>query len=217
MPGLSPTIRDRLAARGRVRTLRRGERLIHEGLTGGSVVLVLSGTLRVTRHCGDQEVVLAIRGPGDLLGDLGSITRGRAGATVEARESGRVVVMPSSRFVTAQTEDPEIAMAVLSGLVELLDATSRRLARAQCRTLASRVAEEILELASLDGRESPDAGTLVHVTQSELASLCVASRPAVAEAMAALRSSGLIDTRRGRVTILDGEGLQVFADDNLGR
>ncbi len=214
MPGLSPAIRDRLAASGRVRKLRRGERLIHEGLAGGAVVLVLSGTLRVTRVCGGTEVVLAICGPGDLLGELGPITVGSAGATVEAREPGRVAVMPSSRFVAAQREDPEIASAVVARLVELLDVANRRLASAQCRTLTSRVAGEILQLASHHGSDALDSDIEVLVTQSELASLCVASRAAVADALSELRSSCAIDTGRARVRIVDHEGLQLVAGDD---
>ncbi|MEZ5238956.1 MAG: Crp/Fnr family transcriptional regulator [Microthrixaceae bacterium] len=212
MTGLDPTVRDRLAAMGRVRTLRRGERLIHEGSSGGAVVLVLEGTLRVTRVIGSEEVVLAVRGPGDLLGELGPITGGTARASVEAREAGRVVVMPSSRFLEAQRDDPSIATAIVDRLVQMLTDSDRRLANARRRSLVSRVAQELCVLASIaatDGQEPPSD---VMVTQSELASLCIASRSSVAEAVGELRTSGVIDTGRSRVTILDRAELEHLAD-----
>ena len=213
MPPLTPVLRDRLASVGRVRTVRRGERLIHEGLSGGAVALVLGGTLRITRVCGDTEVVLAVRGPGDLVGELGSMTGTGAGATVEARESGRVSVMSSSKFLAAQRGDPEIAAAVLSRLVELLDVANRRLSAAQCRPLTCRLADEIIHLASLNQGGSSDAAEGFLVTQSELASLCLASRSAVADSLSELRSRGAIETGRAMVKILDQEGLELLAED----
>ncbi len=205
---------DRLVELGHVRALRRGERLIHEGSSTGAVVLVLEGTVRVTRVLRGNEIILAIRGPGDLLGELGPITGGGAVASVEARESGRVVVVPSSRFLEAQRDHPEIATAVVARLVEMLAESDRRLVDAQCKPLAGRIAKELSDLARLAGSGAPrDAGT-VTVTQAELASLCVTSRSSVAETLAHLRSSGLIWTRRGRVTILDPDGLHRLADDD---
>lgn len=212
MTGLAPEIQERLAALGRIRALRRGERLIHEGLASGGVVLVLDGTVRISRVVGGEEIVLAIRGPGDLLGEIGPLTSGTARATVEAREAGRVVVMPASRFVTAQRDDPELASAVLARLVELLGDSDRRLVNARCKPLAGRVAEELLALAAATGSNGGRAPAEFPVTQSELASLCVASRSNVARAVGELRGAGLIETRRGRVSILDPDGLGRTAD-----
>lgn len=205
MVGLEAALRDRLSELGRIRSLRRGERLIHEGSTNGAVVLVLEGTLRVTSVLGGEEVVLAIRGPGDLLGELGPLTAGAAGATVEAREPGRVVVMPSSRFVAARRDDPELAAAISDRLVELLAESDRRRTNALCRPLISRVAAELLHLVG-------DSDDGFPVTQSELGSLCVASRSAVAEALADLRDRGAIGTGRGRVTIHDHAALAALAE-----
>lgn len=215
MTGFAPDLRERLAALGRVRAVRKGERLIREGSSSGAVILVLDGTLRVTRIIGAEEVVLAVRGPGDVLGELGPITGRAARASVEAREAGRVVIMPSSRFVEAQRGDHEIASAIVDRLVELLTDSDRRLASVRCKRLAGRVAEEMLQLASLTRSESSDPETTVLVTQSELASLCVASRSSVAEAVGELRQLGLIETGRSRVRILDRIELSRLADEEI--
>jgi CRP-like cAMP-binding protein len=174
------------------------------------VILVLEGTLRVTRLCDGEEIVIAIRGPGDLLGQLAPLGSGLATASVEAREAGRVGVLATSRFSSAISEDPEVAVAVTGRLVELLSESDRRRTDALCTGIDARVATELLALAELTGDSS------VQLTQSELASLCLASRSSVATVVAELRESGAIEASRGRVTLLDVDHLRHLAGTSPG-
>ena len=93
---VSAELVETLRASGRIRHLRRGERLVHEGGRHGSVLLLISGTVRVLSYTVDgSEVLLAIRGPGELVGDFSPITGSAASATVEAREPTEVAGRPA--------------------------------------------------------------------------------------------------------------------------
>jgi hypothetical protein len=65
-------VRDReiLFGAGSVRPLRRGATLCREGQHPGRVWVIYSGRAEVLRHgAAGHRTVLAVRGPGDILGD----------------------------------------------------------------------------------------------------------------------------------------------------
>ncbi len=71
---LGPRAREALQGLGRVRTLRPGEVLHREGESTDHVALVEGGSMKVARTTADgRELVLGIRGVGDLLGEMAAI------------------------------------------------------------------------------------------------------------------------------------------------
>ena len=199
MPSVSPEFAAALRGAGTTRPLRRGERLVHEGGRPGAVLFVISGTLRieVTTPEGDL-VVLAVRGPGDLVGDLGPLGGRSAGASVVARESGEVVLIPSSRFVELVRGDTERTTEVLERLVGILYETENRRVRWLTRPVQERVVAELLSLCG-----DRVSGVELKVSHAELAGLCGSSRSAVSQVVGELADRGLLTARRGRLLIDD--------------
>src|SRR6267378_450566 len=79
--------RSDLLARGGRRRYRRGATVFHEGGGSDEIVVVLAGRVKVSAVTGEgKEVVLAFRGPGDLLGELSAIDGDARSATVGALE-----------------------------------------------------------------------------------------------------------------------------------
>lgn len=164
------------------------------------------GSLRVvatTAH--GVEVTLAIRGPGELVGDLGPLTGRNAAAGVVAREPSEVVVIPPDRFVRLVRTDPAAGAEVFDRLAQALAEADRRLVAWSTQPLAARVAAELVARCEQTGRDT------VALTHAELAGLCGASRSAVSELLAGLRGDGVIANGRGRVVILDRGALQGLA------
>src|SRR4051812_6206720 len=63
-----------LRRRGVTRRFRKGQALFHQGGSSDRVVVLLNGRVKVsTLTDSGKEVVLAFRGPGDLLGELSAI------------------------------------------------------------------------------------------------------------------------------------------------
>ena len=66
--------RTALGEIGHARSYRRGERMILEGDQNDITYLVLEGRVRVfTGTPEGTEVTLCVRGPGDLIGEMGAI------------------------------------------------------------------------------------------------------------------------------------------------
>ena len=69
----------------RRRTVRKSEPILRAGAAGDDVVLVLSGHVKLVAYGADKrEVVLAIRGRGELIGEMAALAGQRRTATVVA-------------------------------------------------------------------------------------------------------------------------------------
>lgn len=64
------------------------------------MLLLLAGHVRITNATPDgREVVIGVRGAGDVIGELAVIDGGRRSATVQALDELDVLVVPAARFV----------------------------------------------------------------------------------------------------------------------
>ena len=107
---VSSTLGALLTELGDVRRLRAGERLLGDGTGAGVVLLVRSGSLRVTvTDAGGDEVTVAVIGPGQLLGNASGHVDGGGRTSVEAREPGEVVVISASRYTRLVMRDRDHA------------------------------------------------------------------------------------------------------------
>ncbi len=216
--------RTALGEIGRARSYRRGERMILEGDHNDTTYLVLEGRVRVfTGTPEGNEVTLSVRGPGDLIGEMGALDPGeRRSATVIALEPVRCRVIAARELQTFLEAHPRSTLALLRLVISRLRGADRRRTEFgpydATRRLA-RVLIEVLDEAATGARADPgrcDAGQSgvqvgLALSQHELSGLIGASRESVARGLAELRRRGLVITGRRSVTICDADGLRTFA------
>ena len=124
---LTPAESDALDEMGEPRTYPAGTVIFEEGGTPDVVLLVRGGRVRIAARGRDgEEVVLAERGPGELLGDLSGIDGQPRSASVSALEEVRGVVVPLRAFRGFLIDHPRVALS-------LLELISRRLREAEAR------------------------------------------------------------------------------------
>ena len=197
--------RAALLARGRRRSLTRGALLITEGTLSGDVFIVLAGHLKVfsTTDRGG-EVVLAVRGPGALLGELAAIDDQPRAASVSAIEPVEVLAVPAAGFANFLRDNPSVMLTLMRTLTGRLRDADRKRVEFGAYDAVSRVALRLLELAERFGEPIAD-GVLITLpfTQDELAGWVGASREAVVKALRALRRTGCVRTQRRSVVVSD--------------
>ncbi len=91
------------------RTVKPGTEIIRAGSAGHEVVLVLQGRVRLVAYGAERrEVVLALRGPGELIGEMAALGAGRRTATAVTVDDARWVCcpLPSSWSSCASTPMP---------------------------------------------------------------------------------------------------------------
>jgi CRP-like cAMP-binding protein len=199
-----------LARHGRPRRLSTGTSLFIEGTRSDTVVVVISGRVKVFTSAEDgTEVILAVRGPGALLGELAAIDDQPRSASVRSLEPVEVLTVGLRQFTTFLQIHPRIVWVMMRILTDRLrDADRKRIEFGVYDTL-NRVAHRLVELVDRFG-EPTESGIKITLplTQDELASWVGASREAVAKALRTLRTCGYVQTQRRTLTVVDIEGLR---------
>jgi CRP/FNR family transcriptional regulator, cyclic AMP receptor protein len=199
-----------LLRRGRPRRLPAGTPLFIEGSRSDTVVIVISGRVKVFTSAEDgTEVVLAMRGPGALLGDLAVIDGQPHSASVRSLEATEVLTVGFREFTEFLHTHPRTMWLVMRMLTDRLrDADRKRIEFGVYDTL-NRVACRLVELADRFG-EPTESGIRITLplTQEDLASWVGASREAVTKALRTLRTDGYVRTQRRTVTVIDIERLR---------
>jgi CRP-like cAMP-binding protein len=197
--------RAEFARRCRRRRWRRGEVLIREAEDSDSVLLLESGRVKATSHtAGGSEIVLAVRGPGALLGELSAVSREPRSATVQALEPVTALLMPLTEFEVYLKEHGRVAFLLMRLIAEKLRDADRKRIEFGAQDTTGRVAARLVELAERFG--TPVEGGVrigLPLSQDELAGWIGASREAVSKALGVLRSAGWIRTSRLSVVVLD--------------
>lgn len=192
---------------------RRGQALFSEGDRAERVFVIDRGWVMITSTAPDgREIVLGLRGPGDVIGDLSALDG--APRSAAALALGEVQATAASRSTLLRAlHDHATAMELLRVLAgRLRDADRKRLEFATLDTLG-RIAWRLLELNERFGAETTDGIEIeLPLSQEQLASWCGASREATVKALATLRTLGCIDTARRSVLIRDIEALRRHAD-----
>ncbi len=199
-----------LDALGRRRRFPRGAVLFHEEDPSAWVGVVLSGRVKASYATPDgKEVVLAVRAPGELVGELSAIDGRPRSATATALEAVEVLVIRVEQFRQFLVTHPRAAFLLLQTVTRKLRDADRKRIEFTAHDTVGRVAQRLVELAERFGTESGLGVRIdLSITQEELAGWTASSREAASKALSVLRSRGWIETHRRGITILDLEGLR---------
>ena len=214
LEALTPEEVADLRASGRERHYDANVALFHEGDDAGSVIVLLAGRAKLTvPSSSGREVIVAVRGPGDLLGELAALVEAPRSATVTTIEAVDALIMSGSAFAAFLERNARVALVILRLVAERLLYADLQQAQFATHDVVGRVAHRLVELTERFGVESEEGVVLdVPLSQEELAGWTGASREAVNKALQVLRSLHMIETGRRRFTVLDTDGLRRLAD-----
>ncbi|RBM22416.1 Crp/Fnr family transcriptional regulator [Streptomyces sp. PT12] len=195
---------------GRGRVWERGEAVVSEGAPSTDVVLIEAGLVKITTDLENGYTsVLAVRGPGELLGELSCLDGMPRSATATALEQVRGTVVPGERFRRLLSAHGALALAVLRSVAARLRDSDRLRAEHGAYPAVVRIARVLAEVALRHGEPDPELpGALtVRVNQRELAGAAGTSRESLVRAFATLEAEALIVRRRGHTLVTDVERL----------
>ncbi|MFB4302347.1 Crp/Fnr family transcriptional regulator [Actinomadura sp. NTSP31] len=214
---LDPAQRAALEAAARPRNYPARAPLCYQGEDSDHIIVIRSGWAKATSSTPDgHEVVLAVRGPGDLVCESAVLGSRQRSATVTALTAVRALVVPAARFTAFLDAHPGVWLLVSGTFVRRLDDADRRVQANVSAQGPRRLAMLLSHLADLSARYAPPAadgsvGIGPPLSQEELGSWMDASRETVARALAALRRAGLVRTGRRKITVVDPDALRGFA------
>ncbi|MFD9905131.1 Crp/Fnr family transcriptional regulator [Streptomyces sp. NPDC059063] len=208
--------RAALLASGVPRGYEGGDVLLPERATTSYVVAILSGwaVVSVDTERG-HRLILALRGAGELVGELAAVDRRPRSATVTALGHVDAVVIPGDRFRRFLGTNPAASSLVLRQLSSRLRSSDGERRSLASENVLQRLAARLVELAHRIGRRNPDGSVTIDLPlpQHDLAASVGSTREAVAKALRLLREQGIVRTATKRLVVTDVEPLLLLAGD----
>jgi CRP-like cAMP-binding protein len=202
-----------LSKLGLTKYFRPGDTMCHEGDPATYLYVLVTGWVKILSVTSDgQERVLALRGQGDIVGEMAGETTGQRTATVQAVDPVCALIVGYERFSSFLDSHPGADHAYRRAITQRLSETARMLRRHSVTSGAQRLAFLLLDLAGQHGSET--AGQVyvaMPLSQEDLASLAGTSRATVTRALGNWRQRGLIRTGQRRITIMDLGALRQIA------
>ncbi len=184
--------------------LKAREVLFHAGDDGASCYYLRSGAAKASVIARDgQERLLAVLGPGALIGELSLFDDRPRSATVSALRPCRLMHLTKSAFFKLADANPVIYRQALMLLTERLRGTNDTMVAQGTVTVLGRVARAIETLA--EGLGEADAkGRIVlaqKITQTDIAGMAGVARENANRAILELMRDGILSRAKGYYAI----------------
>jgi signal transduction histidine kinase len=161
--GLPQPDLERLCEMSQDVLLKSGEWLMHEGDPGGSLYIIAEGEFEVTQKSGGQQMVLAVRGQGEVIGEMSLLDNAPRSASVRALKATRAIMISHDDVAKLLATSPSAALALFHTMT-LRVRSNEALLRQQEKmaglgTLAAGVAHELNNPAAAAQRSAAQLRT----------------------------------------------------------
>lgn len=210
---LTTTEQGALSAAGRTSVLPPKTTMCVEGEPATHLFVLLAGWVKVVSVTRDgQEVMLALRGPGELIGELAGEATGYRTGTVRSIDAVRSLIIAHEAFSAFLDTHPNADRAYRKMVTMRWHETATALIDRSTTDGAQRLARLLIDLAARHGVTRGSAVNIeMPITQGELASLAGVSRATMTRAFNEWRRRAIIQTGKGRITITNMDGLRKIA------
>jgi CRP/FNR family cyclic AMP-dependent transcriptional regulator len=177
---------------------------------------IVDGLLKVTAAAPSQrERILAILGPGALVGELSMIDGAPRSATVSAIRDSRLAFVPRAAFETFAKANPEVFRHISAVLARHLRDNNNALVATSFLSVKGRAARALLGLADAFGENVGSGRILIHqrVSQGDLAAMAGIARENLSRILQEWIRSGLIKRLASYYCVENKAALEREADD----
>lgn len=193
------------------RTLVAGELIFSQSQPTTALFILKAGRVRIFRLAEDgKALTMAILEPGAVFGEMLLVGQRMYDNYAEAIEDVVICRLEAREVERYLLADPRIAIRVARHLGEQVAVLEERLMDLAVRPLETRLASTLVRLAAPE-RRTRQGFVTIRLTHDQLAGLLAATRESTSKAMADLASRSLIRQARGRITLLDLDGLAILA------
>lgn len=210
---LSQNEQDALQNLGMPRDYVVGVTLCNQGDLATHVFILLAGWVKILSTTQDgHEIVLALRGDGDIVGEIGGEI-GQRNATIRTISKVRALTVPYDRFRSFLDGNSGARRAYVSVVTHRLNDTDAIVRVRAVTTGKQRLAALLLDLAGRHGHATSNGviDLAIPLSQEELAGLAGTSRATVTRTFDDWRQRGLIRTAPHRITIINEHVLRRIA------
>jgi CRP/FNR family cyclic AMP-dependent transcriptional regulator len=211
---LCPDDRDALGGLGARVRFDRGKAIVREGAAGDHVYLLLAGSVKITGNEAGREPLLGVRLAGDTVGEMAMLSGAPRSATVVAASTTVARVISALELRGLLAHRAGVAIELAGVLSQRLRWANQRRVDFVALTAPARVASLLLALDESYGRHAAGSGTILPLTQAEIASLAGVGLPTAEKALRNLQRTGVVELGYRRLVITDAAALRgIMAED----
>jgi CRP/FNR family transcriptional regulator, cyclic AMP receptor protein len=200
-----------LSAAGQIRVYKPRSILCNEGDLATHLFVLVAGSVKIISVTanGDRQVV-ALRGHGDVIGEISGETTGQRTATIQAIDSVHALIVGYERFGKFLESHPIAARIYVRVMIRRWGEAAEILSTLLVTTGTQRLAGLLVQLAGWHGNGT-NGEIVIPLSQEDLAGLASTSRTTVTRAFRNWRRRGFISTGQRRTIILDQQALERVA------
>lgn len=184
------------------------------GARSHEVLLIDSGAVKVLLpSAAGLDVVVGLRGPGTLLGELGVLDEQPRSATVVGFADGVATHLPGPAFRDLVDHDRDVRRLTDDARHQRLRSADRRQVQVATMNVRSRTICQLLDWAMSFGERTVEGVVLSGLSHRDLAGAVLASEKHVDAVLHELRRAGLLRTSRLRFVLPEPDRLGQFVDE----
>lgn len=198
-----------LAAASRARTFRRGQVLFSTGDPSDTLIVVVSGRVKVVMRSADGgELMLTAVQPGGVFGELSVADGGPRSADAETLDDCELLIVPRTMVQDICSRVPPVAQALTASIA----ATLRRLTEASSDLVFLDLPRRLAKVLLSQPRDG-DGVIRPSLSQEELAHQVGGTRQSVNAALRGFQRRGWIAMQDRAVTVKQAAALRRFAGE----
>jgi len=192
---LANAIREELLSTDGVKKLvlnRRAAAVFSVGTPANHLYFLDAGLVKIERMTeANKEILLSVVAPGEIFGEQALNGEGAFSVSAKVLESGVAYSIPTDSFLRFCERRPEVWRLLMQHLLLRKDELERKIEHLCHSDVKERLVYYLEELARLNPTHDP-SGSVIHISQNELASLVGATRETTSTTLNALARQGLI-------------------------
>lgn len=192
---LAGAIREDLLMTEGVRKLilsRRAAAIYSVGTPANHVYFLDSGLVKIEKTTEtEKEVLLGVICSGEIFGEQGLLGNGVFNASAKVLDSGIAYSIPTDVFQRFSDRRPDVWRLLMQHFMLRKEELERKIEHLCHSDVKQRLVYYLEELARLNPTSDP-GGSVIHISQNELASLVGATRETTSTTLNTLARAGLI-------------------------
>jgi CRP-like cAMP-binding protein len=174
-----------------------------EGDPIGQVILLTSGSAKIVQFGQNgTEVILRLRGAGELVGPAGSSPQGRHCSMAQALGAATALVWDAAVFESISQRFAILRRNIMRILCQQLQELEERYREISTEKVAARLSHQLMRLLNQVGRRV-NGGVEISLSREELAQLTGTTLFTVSRLLSGWSQMGIVSTRREAVALTE--------------
>lgn len=204
-----PQEMKRVFSIARLKKFDKGDIVFHKSEIGKSFFIVKSGKIKIFTSVGtSKKKTFAFLEKGDSFGEMSLLGIKIRSASAQAIEPSELLVISKANFKKLLEKNADFTIKLLHTLVKRLNESDKEIENMLFHNILGRLADKIYTLCP----KSKKQPLIVSMDQNELAQCIGTTRVPICRAINSLKKCGVIDYKRGSITILDFKRLKSIAN-----